>query len=95
MRRIEKHLEGWPYVLVMLEFTQIEFEGKNARFFAVLDKVVPTPGAQAIKRVAAKETSGAGLLPGIGTLSVLGNKMVLPAGTRMVWKTLSYAQAGR
>ncbi len=90
LRRIEQHLEGWPYVLAKLEFTQIEFEGKTARFFAQFEKIIPQPGSEGIKRVATKDLPGFGGLPGIGTLSVTGNRMVLPAGTRMIWKTSSY-----
>ncbi len=95
VRRIEQHLEGWPYVLVRLEFTEIEFEGKTARFFAELEKVFPMAGAERVKRVATKEVPGIGGLPGVGTLSVSGNRMVLPAGWRTVWKTLSYEEAGQ
>jgi len=90
LRRLEQHLEGWPYVLVRLEFTEIEFEGKTARFFAELEKVVPMPGAERIKRVATKDVPGIGGLPGVGTVTVAGNRMLLPAGTKLVWKTLSY-----
>jgi hypothetical protein len=94
LRRLERHLEGWPYVLARLEFTEIEFEGKTARFFAELEKIVPPPGSEGIKRVATKDVPGIGGLPGVGTISVTGNRMLLPAGTRMIWKTLSYEEAG-
>lgn len=90
LRRLEQHLEGWPYVLARLEFTEIEFEGKTARFLAELEKVIPGPGAERIKRVVTKEVPGIGGLPGVGTLSVPGNRMLLPAGTRMIWKTMTY-----
>jgi hypothetical protein len=93
LRRVEQHLEGFPYVLVRLEFTQIEFEGKTARFFAELEKIIPVPGSQAVKRVATKELPGVGGLPGVGTISAMGNRLVLLAGTQMIWKTLSYEQA--
>jgi hypothetical protein len=93
LRRLEQHLEGWPYVLARLEFTQIEFEGKSARFFAELEKIIPLPGSEGIKRVATRDLPGVGGLPGVGTVSVVGNRMILRAGTRMIWKTLSYDQA--
>lgn len=93
LRRLEQHVEGWPYVLARLEFTEIEFEGMTARFFAELEKVIPPAGSEGIKRVATKDLPGIGSLPGVGTLSMPGNRMVVPAGTRMIWKTLSYAQA--
>lgn len=90
VRRIEQHLEGWPYVLARLEFTGIEFQGKTARFYAELEKVMPAPGAEKIRRVSTQELPGIGGLPGVGTLSVPGNRMILPSGLRMVWKTLAY-----
>jgi len=93
LRRLEQHLEGWPYVLARLEFTGIEFEGKTARFFAELEKLILPPGSGTIKRVATKDLPGVGGLPGVGTISAMGNRMVLPKGTRMIWKTLSYDQA--
>jgi len=94
LRRLEQHPEGWPYVLARLEFTEIQFEGKTARFFAEFEKIVPPPGSDGIKRVATKDLPGIGGIPGVGTVSVVGNRMVLPAGTRMIWKTLSYEHAG-
>jgi hypothetical protein len=93
LRRLEQHLEGWPYVLARLEFTRIEFEGKTARFFAEFEKILPLPESQGVKRVATRELPGVGGLPGVGTISQMGNRMLLPAGTRMIWKTLSYEQA--
>jgi hypothetical protein len=87
LRRLELHKEGWPYVLVGLEFIQIEFAGKQTRFFAELEKVILPPGAEGPKRVAAKD------LPGVGMVSAMGNNLRLPVGTRMNWKTISYAQA--
>ena len=93
LRRLEQHLEGWPYVLARLEFTEIEFEGKTARFFAELEKLIPPHGSEGIKRVATKDLPGIGALPGVGTLSTRSNRMILPVGTRMVWRTLSYAEA--
>lgn len=92
LRRLEQHLEGWPYVAARLEFTEIQFEGKTARFFAELEKIIPPPGSEGIKRVATKDLPGIGGLPGVGTVSQMGNHLLLPAGTRMVWKTLSYGQ---
>jgi hypothetical protein len=90
LRRIEQHLEGSPCVIARLEFTEIEFEGKTARFYAELEKIVPSIGGEKVRRVTTKELPGIGALPGVGTLSVPGNRMVLPPGLRMVWKTLPY-----
>ena len=86
LRRLDKHLEGWPYVLAELEFSRLEFEGRSARFFAVLEKIV-VPEGVALKRVPAPD------LPGVGTISVTGNRLLLPEGLRMIWKTISYQQA--
>jgi len=87
LRRVELHKEGWPYVLVGLELIQIEFDGKQSRFFAELEKVTLPPGAEGPKRVPSKD------LPGVGLMSATGNHFRLPKGTRIVWKTLSYEQA--
>ena len=87
LRRLEVHKEGWPYVLAGLEFIQIEFEGKQTRFFAELEKILLPAGAEGPKRVESKD------LPGVGMVTAMGNKFRLPAGTRMVWKTISYKQA--
>ena len=93
VRALERHLEGWPYVLAKLEFTEIEFEGKTARFFASFEKIIPPPGSEGIKRIAGSGPQGMTGLPAVGTVSAPGNRMVLPAGLKMVWKTLSYEQA--
>ena len=87
LRRMEVHQEGWPYVLAGLEFTQIEFQGKQARFFAELEKLILPPGAEGPRKVDARD------LPGVGVVSARGNSFRLPKGTRMLWKTISYAQA--
>ena len=98
LRRMEIHKEGWPYVLAGLEFTQIEFEGKQARFFAELEKVILPPGAEGPKRAGIRITGGPKVndardLPGVGVVSAMGSSLRLPHGTRMLWKTISYAQA--
>ena len=87
MRRLELHKEGWPYVLIGLEFIQIEFEGKQTRFFAELEKIILPPGADGPRKVEARD------LPGVGMVSTKGNNLRLPKGTRMIWKTISYQQA--
>jgi hypothetical protein len=94
LRRMEVHQEGWPYILAGLEFTQIEFEGKQSRFFAELEKFVLPP--------AAPESNGSGLriieardLPGVGVITVRGNRFRLPRGARLIWKTISYEQANK
>jgi hypothetical protein len=84
IRRMEVHKEGWPYVLAGLEFTMVGFNGKEARFFANLEKLVLPPGVQGPKRVTAHD------LPGVGVISAPGNHLRLPKGTRMVWKTVPY-----
>ncbi len=87
LRRLDRHLEGFPYVLAELEFTRIEFAGKSARFFAVLEKILASSGTENLKRVPAHD------LPGVGAISISGNRLILPAGMKMTWKTLSYEQA--
>ena len=87
LRRLEEHKEGWPSVLAGLEFTEIEFEGKQTRFFAELEKIIMPAGAEGPRRVEALD------LPGVGIVSAMGNRLRLPKGTRMLWKTISYQQA--
>ena len=87
LRRMEIHKEGWPYVLAGLEFTQVEFNGKQSRFFAELEKIVLPAGAEGPKRVVKRD------LPGVGVITTNGNSLRLPKGTRMIWKTISYEQA--
>ena len=87
IRHLDQHLEGFPYVLVDLELLQVEFEGKTARFFAVLEKITPAPGSERLKRVANTD------LPGVGTITQMGNHLVIPQGTQLLWKTMSYEQA--
>jgi hypothetical protein len=87
IRRLETHKEGWPYVLAGLEFTLVEFNGKQARFFAEMEKLTMPAGAEGPKRIASRD------LPGVGMISSPGNHLRLPKGTRMTWKTISYEQA--
>jgi hypothetical protein len=87
LRRMEQHKEGWPYVLAGLEFTQIEFGGKQSRFFAELEKLILPAGTAGPKKLDAKD------LPGVGMVSAMGNVLRLPKGTRMIWRTISYQQA--
>ena len=87
LRLLERHPEGFPYVLAGLEFIELEFEGKQTRFFAELEKVLLAPGPGVPRRVEARD------LPGVGMVSATGNGLRLAEGTRMIWKTISYAQA--
>jgi hypothetical protein len=87
LRRLEIHKEGWPFIQVGLEFIQMEFEGKQTRFFAELEKITLPAGAEGPKRIESKD------LPGVGMVTAMGNKLRLPVGTRMIWKTISYKQA--
>jgi hypothetical protein len=89
LRRLEVHKEGWPYVLAGLEFTQIEFNGKQSRFFAELQRIILPEGSNGPKRVIDRE------LPGVGMISAMGNNLLLPKGTRLIWKTLSYEESAK
>ena len=63
LRRMEVHKEGWPYVLAGLEFIQLEFAGKQTRFFAELEKLSLPSGAAGPKRMESRD------LPGVGMVS--------------------------
>jgi hypothetical protein len=89
VRRLEFHSEGWPYVLLGIELIQMEFGGKQARFFAELEKVTLPADAAGPKRVVNRD------LPGVGMISANGNQLRLPVGAQLVWKTTSLEQMGK
>jgi hypothetical protein len=84
IRRIEQRAESTPTIRIYLEFSRLEFEGKRARFFAVLDDLVLPSGSDRVQREINDE------LPAIGIVSGTGNRIFLPPGTRMLWKTVAY-----
>jgi len=84
IRALARHSRGQARCIVELEWTQIEFAGKRARLFAELQKVVAPEGTPRL--IVSPEPNP---LPGVGSVSAAGDRMRLPAGTRMIWKTIS------
>jgi hypothetical protein len=83
VRSLAQHSDGTARSVVDLEWTQIEFGGKRARFFAVLQKVAAPGGTQRLRVGPAAIP-----LPGVGSVSGAGDRLRLPAGTKMIWKTI-------
>jgi len=72
------------YFLVALEFYRFELPRGPVRFFAEMQKITPPPGGAHLAVVSKPE------LPGVATFSIKGDAVLLPPGTRMVWKTSRY-----
>jgi hypothetical protein len=86
LRRLEKYTGESPYFVVGLEFTELDFPGNRARFFAELQQITTPSGLQRIAKMATPH------LPGVGTFSVRGGGLRLAAGLRMVWRTTHYSE---
>jgi hypothetical protein len=80
LRRIERNPGSPPYFVVGLEFTDLRFEGKHARFFGSLISL-------------SKKTAQSGLtyrvteLPGVGTFVLEGDSFQLVKGLESTWNT--------
>jgi hypothetical protein len=86
LRRLEKYTDESPYFVVGLEFTQVDFPGSRARFFAELQQIAAPSGLERIARMPTSQ------LPGVGAVSVRGGELRLAAGLRMVWRTTHYSE---
>ncbi len=86
LRRLEKYTDDSAYFVVGLEFSELDFPGNRARFFAELQQITPPAGTERIAKMPTPR------LPGVGTFSVTGNGLRLAAGLRMVWKTTHYSE---
>lgn len=103
IRRLERQLTPWPYYLVGLEFTDIEFPGHHARFLGEMLGIVPVPGLtrgistfRADNRTAGvagnfitshTETEIAFKVPGVSTFFMEGRDFRIPEGLQMSWVT--------
>lgn len=47
LRRLEKYTDESPYFVVGLEFSEVDFPGNRARFFAELQQITP-PGLRMV-----------------------------------------------
>ncbi len=76
IRRIEPASGASARSTLVLEFTEIEAAGAPLRFFADLEEA-DAPASVERRRQ----------LPGVGAISLAGNRFTLPRGFRMVWRT--------
>ncbi|HXB75511.1 MAG TPA: hypothetical protein VNY05_45180 [Candidatus Acidoferrales bacterium] len=104
IRRLEHYDGQGGYFVVGLEFTDIESDGARVRFYADLQDIDRSPGIEwMLRKSTTRRRTGASLkgevttseqifvtnLPGVGTFFVRGDRLNLPAGLKMVWKTVS------
>jgi hypothetical protein len=104
IRRLEHHTGQSGYFVVGLEFTDIESGDAVVRFYAELHDIDRSPGiAWTLRKSTTQRRGGpylqgettvseeiyAASLPGVGTFFVRGASLNLPAGLKMVWKTVS------
>lgn len=95
IRRLERSVEGSPHFVVGLEFSDLEFADKRARFFGRLESAQEIAG---LRWFLARSTGIANTsqtasfypqeVPGVGTFFMTGDRFRLPAGMRMVWRTI-------
>jgi hypothetical protein len=85
IRTIDRYMSPSHYFLIALEFYRFEFPRGPVRFFAEMQKISPPPGgAPPMTIVRTPER------PGVATFAIKGDSVLLPPGTRMVWKTSRY-----
>lgn len=91
LRRLDRHVDGSKYYVVGLEFDLLQFEDKQARFFARLEEAGPKSTASGRARTGYPAESASILIltggPGAGAFVINGNRFELSRGFRMVWKT--------
>ena len=96
VRRMEWNAEKGGYYIVAIEFTDIDAAGVRYRFNADLQSMDRTPGIGitlvtdgTMNKQVAGTTEILWLpdLPGVGQFFVRGNRLELPKGFRMSWKT--------
>lgn len=74
IRRLEKYSAPTPHFIVGLEFSELEFDGRHARFFGQLKRIAPVPGLSSA--------------PGVATFFIQGTHFRLPQGLQMLWQTI-------
>lgn len=105
IRRLESYDKPRRYFVVGLEFTEINFDGKRVAFTGGLERVDALRGLTwnlsssktrqtldvvGITDFYENEHVRTFELPGVGTFFVDGGQFRLPAGFRMVWRTLAF-----
>jgi hypothetical protein len=74
IRRLEKYSAPTPHFIVGLEFSELEFDGRHARFFGQLKRIAPVPGLSSA--------------PSVATFFIQGTRFRLPQGLQMLWQTI-------
>jgi hypothetical protein len=103
IRRLEKYPTPVEHFIVALEFRELTFADKRARFLGELEEIGPLAGlsrklslpstrTQSVWRdkvgtATTRESLTTEELPGVGTFYMRGSRFRLPPGLRMVWKT--------
>lgn len=95
IRRLEQYADAGKYFMVGLEFTEVEADGTLLRFYADLQNATGAPGLE-WSITGSTRPSGPGSvverirpmdLPGVGSFIIRGDKLSLPQGFQMVWRT--------
>ncbi len=107
IRRLEKYSTPVKHFIVALEFRELTFADKRARFLGELEEIGPLAGLSRQLSLSNERTQSLGTdrvvtttresvttgeLPGVGTFYMRGNRFRLPPGLRMVWKTKDLKQ---
>jgi hypothetical protein len=107
IRRLEHYSEDGGYFILALEFTDVEVPDKNLRFYAELQDLDRTNGAEMTFSTTKVQEGGTMNLnwynrttvhvwthdvPGVGTFFVRGSHFQLPPGFKTVWKTQLYSR---
>jgi len=93
IRRLDKETLPAAHILVGLEFSELEFEGKRGQFFAQLKSVERLPGLQRLvsaargDEIGRSETIPDRALLGMATFRMSGGRRKLPRGLGMLWQT--------
>lgn len=101
IRRLERHNESGGYFAIGLEFTEIEINGAQARFYADMVRVDQITGLEyLLTSHSSSQIAGLGSeigservsipdLPGVGSFFLRRDRLELPKGFKTVWKTRS------
>ena len=106
VRRMDRFTdESGGYLVVALEFVEIETPDAELRFLAGLTSVERVAGLDLLwrtrhvaseqdqrRKVTTTYESSLPYVPGVGAFFVRGSRFTLPAGTAMRWRTLSAAE---
>ena len=90
IRKLDRHDEDGGYFAVTVEFDRVETSGANLRFYAELQDVDRSSGAEMALNARRRARVSADGPPGVGSFLVHGTRFLLPPGFKTVWKTQPY-----